>query len=129
MSYTSEIAARRMALLCRAPLVQTRRQFSTTIAAQKSTTETVKESLKQVDRKVSDKLVDGINVGSAAAQKVAGVAEAGGSKARASAEELRGEAKGKASELQGELQGKASELKGEAKGAAKEAEGKVKGSL
>ncbi|RYP84098.1 hypothetical protein DL769_001243 [Monosporascus sp. CRB-8-3] len=118
MSYTSEIAARRMALLARASLVQAPRQFSTSIVAQKSATETVKDSLKQVDRKVSDKLVDGINVGSAAAEKVAGVAEAGGSKARASAEELRGEAKGKASEL-----------KGEVKGAAKEAEGKVKGSL
>ncbi|RYP46224.1 hypothetical protein DL768_007543 [Monosporascus sp. mg162] len=129
MSYTSEIAARRMALLARASLVQAPRQFSTSIASRKSATETVKDSLKKVDRKVSDKLVDGINVGSATAQKVAGVAEAGGSKARASAEELRGEAKGKASELQGELQGKASELKGEAKGAAKEAEGKVKGSL
>lgn len=63
MSYIAEITARRMALTARASLAQAPRQFSTTIAAQKTATETVKDTLKTVDRKVSDKLVDGINTG------------------------------------------------------------------
>ncbi|EMR69762.1 hypothetical protein MGN70_009204 [Eutypa lata] len=122
MSYLSEITARRMALTARASLVQAPRQFSTSIAAQKSATESVKDGLKTVDRKVSDKLVDGINAGAAATDKVkkatTGATESTVGNTKASAEELRGQAKGKAAEL-----------KGEAKGAAKEAEGKVKGSL
>ena len=64
MSYISQIATRRMALVARASMVQTPRQFSTSIAAQKSATEAVKDGLKTVDRKVSDKLVDGINASS-----------------------------------------------------------------
>ncbi|KAK7757362.1 hypothetical protein SLS62_000374 [Diatrype stigma] len=118
MAFITKVAGRRMALAARASVVQAPRQFSTSLAAQKSATETVKDSLKTVDRKVSDKLVDGINVGAAAAEKVKGATTGAAESAKGSAEELRGEAKGKASEL-----------KGEAKGAAKEAEGKVKGSL
>lgn len=63
MSFLTEVAGRRMAIAARASVVQAPRQFSTSLAAQKSATETVKDSLKTVDRKVSDKLVDGINVG------------------------------------------------------------------
>jgi hypothetical protein len=42
---------------------QAPRTFTTGFAAQKSATETVKDGLKGVDRAVSDKLVDGINIG------------------------------------------------------------------
>lgn len=37
--------------------------FTTSPTPNKSATETVKDSLKTVDRKVSDKIVDGINLG------------------------------------------------------------------
>jgi hypothetical protein len=37
--------------------------FSTTFAARRSPTETVKDAAKAVDRAVSDKLVDGIEAG------------------------------------------------------------------
>ncbi len=63
MSYFSTIATRRIVLASKASLAKAPRQFSTTITAQKSATETVKDSLKTVDRKVSDKLVEGINAG------------------------------------------------------------------
>lgn len=64
MSSMSQIATRRVAFAARASVIQAPRQFSTTIPAWKSTTETVKDGLKTVDRKVSDKLVDGINASS-----------------------------------------------------------------
>lgn len=66
MSFLIETVGRRMATL---PRVVPRaaaiapRQFTTTTPAHKSATETVKDGLKTVDRKVSDKLVDGINLG------------------------------------------------------------------
>jgi hypothetical protein len=63
MSFLTEVAVRRVPLASRAVLVQAPRQFSTSIAARKSVTETAKETLKSVDRKVSDKLVDTINAG------------------------------------------------------------------
>jgi hypothetical protein len=39
------------------------RAFSTSFTAQKTATEAAKDTLKTVDRKVSDKIVDGIEVG------------------------------------------------------------------
>jgi hypothetical protein len=39
------------------------RAFSTSFVARKSPTEAVKDTVKTVDRKVSDKLVDGIELG------------------------------------------------------------------
>lgn len=42
-----------------------RAAFTTTTPHQKSTVDSAKDTLKSVDRKVSDKLVDGINIGSA----------------------------------------------------------------
>lgn len=67
MSFLIETTFRRLAT---APLPATRvaavsasRTFTTSFAAQKSATETVKDGLKSVDRVVSDKLVDGINAG------------------------------------------------------------------
>lgn len=140
-----------MALTARASLVQAPRQFSTSIAAQKSATESVKDGLKTVDRKVSDKLVDGINAGGRCfsnhppphsfIEKGAGIeltsvvliiaaATDKVKKATTGATESTvGNTKASAEELRGQAKGKAAELKGEAKGAAKEAEGKVKGSL
>ncbi|KAI8626163.1 hypothetical protein F5Y19DRAFT_478768 [Xylariaceae sp. FL1651] len=113
MSFLTEAAVRRLALTSRVAAVQTPRQFSTSIAARKSVTEAAKDTIKTVDRKVSDKLVDGINAGSRATEKVTGKATEANYKAAGSAEEIRGK-----------MKGEAEELKGKAKGAAKEAEGK-----
>lgn len=63
MSFLTEAAIRRLALTSRVAAVQAPRQFSTSIVAQKTVTEAAKDTIKNVDRKVSDKLVDGINAG------------------------------------------------------------------
>lgn len=63
MSTITQVAARRLALTSRVTVAAAPRYFSTTIAAQKTVTEAAKDTLKEVDRKVSDKLVDGINAG------------------------------------------------------------------
>jgi hypothetical protein len=63
MSFLTETLVRRMAITSRAAVVQGPRQFHAGIIAQKSATEAVKDTVKAVDRKVSDKLVDGINAG------------------------------------------------------------------
>ncbi|KAI1129753.1 hypothetical protein F5Y10DRAFT_145062 [Nemania abortiva] len=118
MSFLSEAAIRRMALVPRVASVQAPRQFSTTIAARKTMTESAKDTLKSVDRKVSDKLVDGINVGAKAAETVTGKATQANYKAAGTAEEIRGK-----------MKAESEELKGKAKGAAKEAEGTIKGNL
>lgn len=88
------------------------RAFSTSFAAHKSATETVKSGLKTVDRAVSDKLVDGIELGETAAQKAKEVTGMSADEAKGKAAELSGEAKGKAAELSGEAKGKKEELKG-----------------
>ncbi|KAK9771652.1 putative Lea domain protein [Seiridium cardinale] len=116
MSFLTETVTRRMALSSRAVFVQTPRQFSISARYQKSATETVKDAAKTVDRKVSDKLVDGINAASEVAQKTTGADVS--QKVKGTAEEIRGEAKGKASELKGEAKGAANEAAGKAKGAA-----------
>ncbi|TAQ89851.1 hypothetical protein B7494_g1827 [Chlorociboria aeruginascens] len=92
------------------------RAFSTSFVAQKSATEAVKDGVKTVDRAVSDKIVDGIEVGQTAAQKAREVAGMSSSEAKSKASELTGETKGKTSELTGAAKGKKEELKGEAKG-------------
>ncbi|KAI0148632.1 hypothetical protein GGR57DRAFT_475002 [Xylariaceae sp. FL1272] len=118
MSFLTESAIRRLALGARASTIQAPRQFSTSFAARKTVTESAKDTLKSVDRKVSDKLVDGINASSKAAEKVSGKTTEASYKASGTAEEIRGKAKGEAEEL-----------KGKAKGAATEAEGKIKSSV
>lgn len=67
MSFLIETISRRMAV---APISRVAvasasrtRTFTTSIAARKSATETVKDGLKTVDRAVSDKIVDGIDAG------------------------------------------------------------------
>lgn len=44
--------------------VRTSRTFTTSLAAQRTATDAVKDELKHIDRVVSDKLVDGINIAS-----------------------------------------------------------------
>ncbi|PNH75887.1 hypothetical protein VD0001_g1668, partial [Verticillium dahliae] len=65
MSFLIETITRRTAALpiTRATTLAAPRAFTTTPFASKSATETVKDSLKTVDRAVSDKIVDGINAG------------------------------------------------------------------
>ncbi|KAI0845053.1 hypothetical protein F5Y00DRAFT_184221 [Daldinia vernicosa] len=106
-----EVTARRLATTSRIAVVPATRHFSTSIAAQKSVTEAAKDTLKTVDRKVSDKLVDGINVGANLASKVKGEADTG--KVKGTAEEIRRQSKGAAEEL-----------KDKAKDTAKEAQDK-----
>lgn len=62
MSYITQTLARRVATVPRAVAVHAPRAFTTSIARQKTPVDSVKDGLKTVDRAVSDKLVDGINV-------------------------------------------------------------------
>ncbi|KAL1842481.1 hypothetical protein VTK73DRAFT_3112 [Phialemonium thermophilum] len=131
MSFLTEATVRRLAgsQLPRAlGTTAPRASFSVSVQHQKSAKDTVKDSLKTVDRVVSDKLVDGINVGATVANKIK---EAGSEvkkgQATGKAAELKDETKGKASELAGEAKGKASELTGQAKGKAEEVAGKARG--
>lgn len=61
------LAARRLATTTRTTTATTQAaaSFSSAAARQKSAVDSAKETLKTVDRKVSDKLVDGIDIGSA----------------------------------------------------------------
>jgi F0F1-type ATP synthase membrane subunit b/b' len=129
MSFLTEVAVRRMALSSRVASVQASRQFTTTFAARKTVTEAAKDTIKTVDRKVSDKLVDGINASTKAAEAVTGKAADANQKAAGTAQEIRDKAKSDSAELAGEAKGAINEAKGTIKGAAKETEGKVKGSL
>ena len=65
MSFLIETVSRRMAVapIYRVAVASAPRTFTTSIAARKSATETVKDGLKTVDRAVSDKIVDGIDAG------------------------------------------------------------------
>ncbi|KAK4063943.1 uncharacterized protein Triagg1_9271 [Trichoderma aggressivum f. europaeum] len=117
--------------------VRTSRTFTTSLAAQRTATEAVKDELKHIDRAVSDKLVDGINIATKASHKVMETAEdlsnSGVSSqvegveahARGKAEAVKGTVKGKTEELKGNVKGKAEEMKGQAKGTAAKAKGKA----
>ena len=105
--------------------VAQRAAFSTSVSMQKTVTDSAKDALGAVDRAVSDKLVDGIDLGSNVASKIKEVKEEViGSK---SAEQLRSEAAGKASEMVGQAKGKASQVAGQAQGKASEMAGKAQG--
>lgn len=140
MSFLIETTVRRMATMpmpvTRVAAISASRTFTTSLAAHKSATETVKDGLKSVDRVVSDKIVDGINVGGQSPPPLPSVIrhhqltpllENVAHKAKEVGEEVIGKSSGKASELKGQASGQASELKGQAKGAAHEAAGKAKG--
>ena len=60
MSFLTK-TARPASALTRVFAAQTPRAFTTSFAAHKTATETVKSGLKSVDRAVSDKVVDGID--------------------------------------------------------------------
>ncbi|KAK7951208.1 uncharacterized protein PG986_006936 [Apiospora aurea] len=122
MSFLTQTATRRVAMASRSVMAQAPRPFSMATRLQKNPVEATKDTLKQVDRKVSDKLVDGINAASKTAEKVQDTNI--GSKVKGTAEQVKGEAAGKAEELKGKTAGKTEELKGEAKGTAQEAAGK-----
>ncbi|RFU77750.1 hypothetical protein TARUN_4461 [Trichoderma arundinaceum] len=113
--------------VARIAAVRTSRTFTTSLAAQRTATETVKEGLKHVDRAVSDKLVDGINMATAASHKVKETAEdLSSSGASGQVEGMKAHAKGKAEGMKASATGKAEELKGKAKGATEQAKGKAK---
>ncbi|TLS22866.1 uncharacterized protein PpBr36_06478 [Pyricularia pennisetigena] len=123
-------AVRRVALASRTAAVSTvpRASFTTGSILNKTPTESVKDGLKKVDRVVSDKLVDGINVAANVGQKAKEVTEdMTSSDAAKKASELAGEAQGKASQMAGQAQGKASEMAGQAQGKASEMAGQAKG--
>ncbi|KAL6870465.1 hypothetical protein J3F83DRAFT_682107 [Trichoderma novae-zelandiae] len=139
--------------VARIAAVRSTRPFTTSLAAQRTASETVKDGLKSVDRAVSDKLVDGIDMAKAASHKVLETAEDLSSSgvaeqvegvqahAKGKAQQVKGAAKGKAEELKGtaqemkgsakgkaeELKGTAQEMTGTAKGKAEELRGKTKG--
>ncbi|KAN0101961.1 hypothetical protein V8E51_012471 [Hyaloscypha variabilis] len=108
-----------MSFLTRTPLLRTtrtfaqaNRAFSTSLANRKVVPDAVKEPVKKIDRAVSDKLVDGIELGQKGAQKAKEVAGMSSGEVKGKAHEVAGEAKGKANELAGEAKGKKEELKG-----------------
>ncbi|KAL8747495.1 MAG: hypothetical protein Q9190_000624 [Brigantiaea leucoxantha] len=112
------------------PLFRTGRfSFSTSLTYRKSTVESATETIKNADRKVADKLGEGIEKGGAAAAKVKDAMGLGAKKAEGSASEMAGETKGKTSEMAGKASGKASEMTGQAKGKASEVAGEVKGKM
>jgi len=82
------------------------------LAMKKSPVETAKDAAKTVDRKISDTLVDGIEIGQTAAEKAKAATGMASDKASGKTAEVAGEAKGKAAELKGEAKGKAEEVKG-----------------
>ncbi|KAM5351797.1 hypothetical protein ACJ41O_004520 [Fusarium nematophilum] len=126
MSFLTENIVRRVALAPRVFAIQAPRTFSTSFAAHRTATEAVKDTAKKVDRAVSDKIVDGIEVGETVTGKIKeGAEQVTGSHAASKAAELKGEAKGKASELQGEAKGAAKEAKGKVKGATEELKNKL----
>lgn len=65
MSFLTEITARRMAALTRTRFATTvpRASFTTTFSQRKNVIDAGKDALKKVDRAVSDKLVDAIDIG------------------------------------------------------------------
>lgn len=66
MSFLTEITTRRVATLSRTAFTTSvpRASFTTTVQLRKTPVEATKDTLKTVDRAVSDKLVDGINAAS-----------------------------------------------------------------
>lgn len=112
-----------------------RATFTTSVYLRKSIVDAGKDALKTADRAVSDKIVDGIDVGGMSEISSSLVCDTciqrklifhlvdAKNKAKDAAAPIIGQAKGKASELSGEAQGKAAELKGEAKGNAASAQG------
>ncbi|KAL8871768.1 MAG: hypothetical protein Q9198_007346 [Flavoplaca austrocitrina] len=106
------------------PLTRTR-FFSTSPLARKSAVDAATDTVKTVDRKISDAAVKGIEKGEQAAAKAKAATGLGASKAEGTGSEMAGEAKGKAHEVVGEAKGKAQETMGAAKGKAEEVKSKM----
>ncbi|CAK7267629.1 hypothetical protein SEPCBS119000_002651 [Sporothrix epigloea] len=105
------------------------RYLSSTVPRAKTVTETAKDTLKTVDRAVSDKLVDGINVGSAMASKVKEVSQDiadGTATATGKAQQMRNEAEAKGNELKHDAEVKGQDVKESAKDKASQAAEKTK---
>ncbi|KAI7153244.1 hypothetical protein KC349_g8491 [Hortaea werneckii] len=102
------------------------RLFSTSVPARKSTVDSVKEGLHNVDKTISQQAVKGIDAARSATQSAKEAAEMKSGEAQGKAQEAAGSAKGTAQEVAGQAQGKASELAGKAKGKAAELEGEAK---
>lgn len=153
MSFLAKATFGRAAML-QAPrlAIVPRAAFSTGFPLHKTAAETAKDSLKQVDRAVADKVVDGIEMGGASPsvslpcellltsvpppppspEKVVNKAkevaqDLAGSQKTGAAAELRGQAKGKAHEMAGAAKGTAQQASGAVKGAAARVEGAAKG--
>ncbi|MCJ1365960.1 hypothetical protein MMC16_005085 [Acarospora aff. strigata] len=107
--------------------VAPRAAFSTSIRTQKSAIDAAKDTLKEIDRKVADSAVKGIEKGEQASQAVKEAAGISTAKADATAQQATGEAKGTMKEMAGKAKGTMQELKGEAKGKASELAGEAKG--
>ncbi|KAM3516170.1 hypothetical protein MY11210_000192 [Beauveria gryllotalpidicola] len=87
------------------PRVSATRAFSSTVVYQKTATETVKDSIKTVDKAVSGKIVHGIDAAESAAHKVKQASKniVGKKSAAGKAEELKGKAKGAAEDVKKSL--------------------------
>jgi len=131
MSFLTEAATRRLATLQVPRTIATaapRASFSTSVNLQKTIADATKDTLKTVDRAVSDKLVDGIDIGTNVASKVKQATEnLTADDAAGKAQQLKGEASGKTSELAGKAKGTAAEMAGKAEGSANEMMGKTEG--
>jgi len=114
-----------MSSIIRTSLARQARLFSSSPAARKSVTETLKEPLKKVDRMVSNAAVKGIEKGEQVTQAAKSTLSSESKTASGEASRLSSEASGKASELAGEAKGKVSEVTGQAKGKKEEIKGKL----
>ncbi|CAK7202958.1 hypothetical protein SEUCBS139899_005685 [Sporothrix eucalyptigena] len=142
MSFLTEITLRRVAMA--APRISTasmaprtmaastlhmrqNRYLSSTTPRPKTPAEAAKQTLKSVDRAVSDKLVEGIDMGTAVAGKVKEVSkDIKDGKIKDKAEQFRHEAEAKANEFKHDAQAKGEQLKHSAKDKANEAAEKTR---
>ncbi|KAK3897776.1 hypothetical protein C8A05DRAFT_19522 [Staphylotrichum tortipilum] len=129
LTYRSALVARRR--LATTPLLPTltRAAFTTSSPHAQSAINAATDALHSVDRKVSDKLVDGINISTTYTAKLKEVAsDVASGKVTGQAAALRAneELKGKARGVKEDAKGKASEVGKEAEGVWKEVEGKAR---
>ncbi|KAI1822546.1 hypothetical protein F4861DRAFT_513935 [Xylaria intraflava] len=129
MSFLTEKALRRMATISRVASVPAPRRFSAGIVGRKSVAQSAKDTLKSVDRKVSDKLVDGINVGTKAAETISGKTTRANYKSAGNAEEIRQKMKAEADELARKAKGAAKGAEETIKDTAKKAGEELKSSM
>ncbi len=139
MSFLVETVARRLPVVPRAAASVPRTAaaaFSSAAPRHKSAAEVARDTLKSVDRAVSDRLVDGINITSTVLLSSCfylplhaltdSKATVGNKIKEAGSDVVEGNATGKAAELRGEAKGAASNAAGKTKGTASELEGKAR---